>query len=474
MRRLSYKPVKPKVVVLGCGWAGFRFAQDIDKNKFSVSLVSPRNHFLFTPLLPSTSVGTLEFRCVEEPVRAISGLHYTQATCDEIDYVHRKVHCTELYNRNNFSMYYDYLVMALGSETNTYDVPGVYDNPRVFFLKQLQHARSIRNKLIESFERASLPSVTKENRERLLTFVVVGGGPTNIEFSSELYDFLAEDVARLYPDLLPHVSVHIIEATGQILGSFHAALVKYVEKLFASRAINMWLNTSVTGVEDGCIAVLDDGTRLPFGLMVWSTGIQQVPLVRNLPAAEFAKGRGGRLLVDDQLRALAGPDVQQDPLLQTECAQLVGGGTVYALGDCACNKFLPLPALAQVAAQQGRYLARTMNENSMYFATASTAMQRGEVQKAAALRRSLNNGTVGDVRPFRYAHLGSMAFVGGWKGVVDTSNLDGAEGKPVKGFLAFLLWRAAYWTKQVSVVNKILIPMYWFKSWVFGRDVSSF
>ncbi len=77
----------------------------------------------------------------------------------------------------------------------------------------------------------------------------------------------------------------------------------------------------------------------------------------------------------------------------------------------------------QVAAQQGRYLARTMNENSVYFSVAATAMQRGEIQKAAALRRSLGNGTVGDVRPFQYAHLGSMAFVGGWKGVVDTSNL---------------------------------------------------
>lgn len=345
--RFGHKVARPKVVILGCGWAGFRFAQEIDKNEYSVSLVSPRNHFLFTPLLPSTSVGTLEFRCIEESIRAIPGLHYTQATCDEIDHVHRKVHCTELYQRNNFSMSFDYLVMALGSETNTFGVPGVHDNPRVFFLKQLQHARSIRNKLIESFERASLPSVTSEDRTQLLTFIVAGGGPTNIEFSSELYDFLVEDVARLYPDLLPHVSVHIIEATGQILGSFHIALVKYVEKLFASRAINVWLNTSVTEVVDGCVAVLDDGTRLPFGVMVWSTGIQPVSLVRNLPASEFAKGRGGRLLVDDQLRLLAGPDAQREQQ-QQGCTRLVGGGTVYAMGDCAWNKHLPLPALAQV------------------------------------------------------------------------------------------------------------------------------
>lgn len=292
---------KPKVVVIGCGWAGYRFAQDIDKNKYTVSLVSPRNHFLFTPLLPSTAVGTLEFRCIQEPVRTIPGLFYAQASCDEIDYLHKRIHCTEVYKNSTFSMEYDYLVLAPGSETNTFNVPGVENNPRIFFLKQLDHARSIRNKLIESFERASLPSTTAEERKRLLTFVVVGGGPTNIEFAAELYDFLVKDVARWYADLLPSVNVMVVEASGHILGTFKESLVNYVEKLFKDRRIDVKLHTSVKSIEEGSVAVLGDGSRIPFGLMVWSTGLRQVSLIRNL-GAEFARARGGRLTMDHQLR----------------------------------------------------------------------------------------------------------------------------------------------------------------------------
>ena len=160
---------KPKVVVIGCGWAGFRFAQDIDKSKYHVTLVSPRNHFLFTPLLPSTAVGTLEFRCIQEPVRTIPGLHYDQASCNSIDYKTKKLHCTDAFKNEPFVMDYDYLVLAPGSETNTFNVPGVQGNPRIFFLNQLIEARKIRNKLIENFERASIPSTSDADRRRLLT-----------------------------------------------------------------------------------------------------------------------------------------------------------------------------------------------------------------------------------------------------------------------------------------------------------------
>jgi NADH dehydrogenase/NADH:ubiquinone reductase (non-electrogenic) len=348
-------------VVIGCGWAGFRFAQDIDKSKYQVSLVSPRNHFLFTPLLPSTAVGTLEFRCIQEPVRTIPGLDYKQAACNEIDYKSKKLHCTEVFKNEPFTMDYDYLVLAPGSETNTFNVPGVEGNPRVFFLKQLDQARLIRNKLIESFERAGMPSITTEERKRLLTFVVVGGGPTNVEFASELHDFLTMDVARCYADLLPYVRVVVVEASGHILGSFKSSLVDYVEKLFLSRRIDVRANTTVTAIEHGSTAVLGDGTRLPFGLMVWSTGIKQVALIRNI-AQEIAHARGGRLVVDSHLRLLAAAPVMT-PAPATggaggasdsgapQYGPPVAGGSIYALGDCACDSVRPLPALAQVNIQ---------------------------------------------------------------------------------------------------------------------------
>lgn len=86
------------MVVLGAGWGGFRVAKDLDKSRFDVTIVSPRNHFLFTPLLPSTTVGTLEFRCVQEPVRTIAGVHYHQARADRIDFHNKVVRCTDVYN----------------------------------------------------------------------------------------------------------------------------------------------------------------------------------------------------------------------------------------------------------------------------------------------------------------------------------------------------------------------------------------
>lgn len=348
---------KPRVVVVGCGWAGFRYAMDVNKNAYDITVVSPRNHFLFTPLLPSTAVGTLEFRCIQEPVRTIPGLHYVQASCDRIDFANQTVQCTEVFKQHPVSLPYDYLILAPGSETNTFNVPGVENNPRIFFLKQLSHARAIRNKLIESFERASVPSIDAQERQRLLTFVVVGGGPTNVEFASELYDFLMQDVARSYADLLPFVKVVIVEASGHILGTFKSSLVDYVEKLFKSRHIDVCINTTVNRIVDDHVAVLGDGSKLPFGLMVWSTGIKQVELIRNM-SGDVARARGGRLVIDNHLRLLstiavnnATQDQGNTPVPTVEGGVVggpIGNGNVFAMGDCACDSVKPLPALAQV------------------------------------------------------------------------------------------------------------------------------
>lgn len=144
---------RPRVAIIGCGWGGYRAAKELDKLNYDVLLISPRNHFLFTPLLASTAVGTLEFRCIQEPVRTIPDLTYYQATCKSIDFEHKELNCQD-YNvpDNNFKLKFDALIIGAGSETNTFNCPGVDGNPLVFFLKQLSHARAIRNRLIECFE----------------------------------------------------------------------------------------------------------------------------------------------------------------------------------------------------------------------------------------------------------------------------------------------------------------------------------
>ncbi len=117
---------KPRVVVLGSGWGGNKVARYLDKSKFDVRVVSPANHFLFTPLLPSTAVGTLEFRAVQEPVRTIKGLgKYHQAKAQKLDVENRIVNCRDIFSGDTFDINYDFLVISAGCKTNTFAVPGV-------------------------------------------------------------------------------------------------------------------------------------------------------------------------------------------------------------------------------------------------------------------------------------------------------------------------------------------------------------
>ena len=427
---------KPRVVVIGCGWGGFRVAKDLDKTKYDVTVLSPRNHFLFTPLLPSTTVGTLEFRCVQEPVRTIKDIDYFQAVANSIDFHKKTVKCSSLYKhfveeseapiREQFEVEYDKIVLALGTKSNTFGVPGLVSEEEdievaasgtnkhnVFFLKQLHNARAVRDRIIECFERAASPFISEEEKRRLLTFLVVGGGPTSIEFTSELYDFLHKDVTRWYPDLASSYNVVLVEAGKHLLGTFDETLSSYVERLFQKRHISLMTGETVAQVNYNSVTT-GSGKELKFGVCVWSTGNTALDMVRSLG---LPLSKDGRILVDDQLQ--------------------VGGQTdVFALGDCAVCEAQPLAMLAQVANQQGKYLARSLNKGSN--------------------------------KPFRYIFMGSMAQLGTWNAVADLN------GPKVTGLAAFLAWRSAYWGYQVSVTNKILIPMYWFKSFFFGRDISKF
>jgi len=423
------------MVILGSGWGGFRLARDVNKDKYDVTIISPRNHFLFTPLLPSTTVGTLEFRCVQEPVRTIRGVHYMQAAARNMDFAEKIVRCEDVYNQNTFSVDYDKLVIAVGTKSNTFSIPGIksteeniFHSPtgtnrhNVFFLKQLENARAIRNRIIECFERASSPFLTQDEKKRLLTFVIVGGGPTSIEFSSELDDFLKRDVCRWYHDLSSSYEVIVIEPGKHLLGSFDSSLSDYVEKTLQKRNVNMMTGQTVKEVKDESV-VLGSGHEIPFGICVWSTGNAALDFVKQ---SGLSLSSDNRILVDSKLR-------------------VVNKDSVYSIGDCAVSDCQPLASLAQVANQQGAYLASVFNR-----------------------------GSEGELKDFEYVFLGSMAQLGLFKAVVDLPSVANLRGPKVTGILAFLAWRVAYWTYSVSITNKILIPMYWFKSYFFGRDISKF
>jgi len=174
---------RPRLVVLGTGFAAFSLVKDIDAERYEVVIVSPRNHFLFTPLLPSTTVGTIEFRSIIEPIRvARKGITFHQALCESIDFDSKTLHLRGAFRNTPFDLDYDLLVIGVGANSATFNIPGVEDH--ALFLKELPDARAIRQKIIENFERASQPRRSVERKKQLLHFVVVGGGPSGVEFAA--------------------------------------------------------------------------------------------------------------------------------------------------------------------------------------------------------------------------------------------------------------------------------------------------
>jgi NADH dehydrogenase FAD-containing subunit len=275
---------KDRVVVLGTGWGSFTLARQL-KNSPTVKklrVVSPSNHFVFTPLLPSTAVGTLEFRSIQEPVRKVLGDNgkYVQAKAQAIDPIEKTILCESIYYKDEsgrpekFVMEYDKLVIGVGVKTNTFGIESIKEGDGVHFLKHLYHARNIRNNIIECFEKAAIPGTSVEERNRLLSFIIVGGGPTSCEFAAELHDFVTVDAKRLYKQLVPHVKVTVVEAGPALLGPFDRNLQNYTHGLFKDRNIDVRLATAVTGIEEYSVdtfrfparaALFSDGTKLPFG-----------------------------------------------------------------------------------------------------------------------------------------------------------------------------------------------------------------
>ena len=270
------KQQRERLVILGTGWGSYSVLKHINKKLFDVIVISPRNHFLFTPLLCSTTVGTLEFRSIIEPIRNTGFRdehHFQLAEAVKLLPDQHTVVCRSILNNEEYVLKYDRLVVGVGAVSNTFGIAGVHEN--AFFLKEIADARKIRNQILQNFELAMQPGVEEEEKKRLLHFVIVGGGPTGVEFGAELYDFVKQDVTRLYVHERSKVSVTLIEAR-QILPSFDAKLRDFAERKMRQRDQFQLLQSSVTEVHTDYIK-LQDGSILPCGLVVWSTGLAPRP-----------------------------------------------------------------------------------------------------------------------------------------------------------------------------------------------------
>ncbi|KAF5093929.1 hypothetical protein D0Z00_003777 [Geotrichum galactomycetum] len=472
-------PSKKTLVILGSGWGSASLLKKIDASQYNIIVVSPRNFFLFTPLLPSCTTGTIEHRSIMEPIRAIirnkeASVTYYEAEATNIDYENKKLVIKESANHDREQISstrtidFDYMVIGVGAQNSTFGIPGVQDN--ACFLKEIPDAQKIRQKIMDRIEAASFKNLDDEDRKRLLHTVVVGGGPTGVEFAAELQDFFEEDLKKWIPEIAKDFKVTLVEALPNVLPSFSKQLIEYTEKTFQAEKITVLTKTMVKKVTSDVVtaeATNADGTKeiieLPYGLLVWATGNSARPVIRDLMSRIPAQKNSRR------------------GLLVNEYLVVEGTEGIWAVGDCTATKYAPT---AQVATQQGIYLAGLFNQLAHAVTLEEEITQLEQIVKSATneqdrkaalsevdsrtrrLRRSRS------LLPFEYSHQGSLAYIGSDRAVADLSFWGNSSNFATGGSLTYLFWRSAYVSMCFSTRNKLLVIMDWLKVKIFGRDVS--
>ncbi|KAH0112121.1 FAD/NAD(P)-binding domain-containing protein, partial [Aureobasidium melanogenum] len=488
-------------------WAGYTLARDLDPKKYQVVVVSPRSYFVFTPLLASTSTGTLEFRTALEPVRSRrTKVEFFQGWADSVDFASKTLKVEEAVENpwqamaltadgredqnakqleqekgvkqkkgKVFEMNYDKLVVAVGCYSQTFGTPGVKEH--AYFLKDVGDARKIRNRMLSCFETASLPTTSEEMKKQLLNFAVVGGGPTGIEFSAELHDLISEDMAKLYPELMQYYKITVYDVADKVLSMFDDKLAKYAIEHFTREGIDVKTSHHVKSLrrgtpgklkEDGGDQVVKDDSscytldlkeegEIGVGMVVWSTGLMMNPFISKSLSNPY------NIPIDSTVI-----ETPSDSKSWNISRHPRSGGIMT--NDRLRVIMQPSTQAKEGEKVNGRAIIRdvyalgdcAIMENSAYPATAQVANQ-----KARWLAKQLNRDTI-DNNAFTYKDLGVMAYVGNWNAILQSSGGD------VSGRVAWFIWRGAYLAKSVSWRNRILIPTYWFVNWLFGRDISRF
>ncbi|KAG7133518.1 hypothetical protein HYQ45_008302 [Verticillium longisporum] len=517
---------KPKLVILGGGWGGVAMLKELNPDDYHVTVISPKNYFLFTPMLPSATVGTLELRSLVEPIRRVLARvngHFVRAKAENVEFSHKLVEVSQEDKQGNVTRFYvpyDKLVIAVGSTTNPHGVKGLEN---AHFLKDINDARLIRNSIIRNLEKSCLPTTTDEERKRLLSFVVSGGGPTGVEFAAELFDLLNEDLTENFPRLLRNqISVHLIQSRSHILNTYDEAVSKYAEARFARDQVDVQINSRVQEVQPDKIIYTqrqDDGSivtkEIPMGFCLWSTGVSQT---------EFCKRLSDKLgSMQTNRHAL-----ETDTHLRLNGAPL---GDVYAIGDCSTvqnnvadhivtflrnlawkrgkdpetlelhfsdwrdvasdiKKRFPqaighLKRVDKLFAQFDKDQSGTLDFGELREllkqidskltslpATAQRAKFNKMARTADALRQNeIQDGDIDSVvyRAFEYHHLGSLAYIG------NSAVFDLGQGWNITGGLwAVYAWRSVYFAQSVSFRTRMLLAMDWAKRGLFGRDLVAY
>jgi len=411
-----------RVLILGAGFAGVAVARALERrlraDEAEITITGRDNFSLFTPMLPEVSAGGLETRHVVTPVRAqLRRARFVLGDVVVIDLGARSVDVQHSITGANQTLAYDQLVVALGSVTSTFGIPGVAEH--ALPLKTLEDAERLRNRAIASLE---LADVTRDpvERARLLTFVIVGGGYTGCEGAGEWID-LFRSIAPFYRSIAPReVRIVLIEAGPVLLAGLPPAMGRYTMKNLASRGVELHVGEGVVALDERAIH-LASGAVIPTATVLWSAGVRPAPVVRDLP---LQHARNGGIIVNRDFSAPGRPEV-------------------WALGDCA---WIPMksagewyPMTAQHAIREGPALANNI---------------------AAALHGK-------PTRPFDFTALGTMASLGGRRGVASF-----AGGFVITGFPAWWLWRTYYLLRLPGLDRKVRVALDWFLGLIFRRDIA--
>lgn len=463
---------KKNIVILGSGWGAISFLNKLDTTQYNVTIVSPRNYFLFTPLLPSVPSGTINIKSICDSVRTIARqtpgeVKYIEAIATDVDPVNKTISIEHKSQRFligdaftndrepiETNLNYDYLVYAVGATVNTFGIPGIYEHAS--FLKEANDANAVRQKLFNQIEASRLLPVNSEDRERLLNFVVCGGGPTGVELAAEIKDYISQDLCKFIPGIENEMKVTLIEAQHNVLSMFHPRLIEYTKNVFKEQGVDLRVDTMVKKVDDKNVYASyrkPDGSTediiIPYGTLVWAGGNAQRELTKKLASKIIEQQTARRgLLVDDYMK-------------------LDGDDNIYALGDCT---FTPNPPTAQVAHQQGNFLAEHFNKLSKIDDLNYSISNCDNENDLAKLNQRLKRTEKYD-KPFEYFHQGALAYIGSERAVADLSWGDWST-VALGGTMTFFFWRSAYVTMLLGIRNKIFVVSDWLKVSIFGRDCS--
>jgi NADH dehydrogenase FAD-containing subunit len=471
------RPIHPKrILILGGGFAGvevLRRLQDRFQNDVSVdiTMVSKDNFFLFTPMLHEVASGMIETRHIVTPIRAFCNrAKFYAARVESIDLKNRQITIesptftsftpiaatsgTTIIDREESAytdpsvlskvkrdeeeqkdkLSYDYLVIALGSETKFFGMADIEEH--AFTIKSWNDAIIIRNHVIHKLEQAELVlrqqpydynnivnSHEKNKTESLLTFIIVGGGFAGVETAGELNDFLRDAVNDYYHNIEPKdIQVIIIQSGNRLLPEMSEELAEFAMQKLIKSGVKVILNARVIGATANSVK-LKDGRTISTNTIIWSGGVASNPITEELPCEHDKKS--GRIVVDKSLEVQGYPGV-------------------FAIGDCA---FIIDP-----------------NTGNPYPPTAQHAIREGTVVANNTI--SLIEGKAENKKVFDYKTKGMMASIGKRNGIGSILGLE------VQGFIAWWIWRTYYLANLPTLQKKIRVMADWTLDIFFKRDVT--